>query len=576
MKILLAAVNAKFIHTNPAIRYLQKYTERELQIPIERVEFTINQQADDILREIYRQSPDILGVSCYLWNYELLRRLVPEIKELLPHCTILLGGPEVSFDAKDALEQTGCDVILTGEGEVSFCEFVRRKLSGEDFRTIPGLVSRIENGILQNPPGPPLHMDALPFLYEGENLPAHQIVYYETSRGCPFSCQYCLSGGEKGVRFRSLERVLAEMDYFLAQKPPQVKLVDRTFNCDKKYAMAIWRHLAERDNGVTNFHFELAAELLDDEMIAFLNSVRPGLFQFEIGVQSTNPETLSAIQRITAPHRLTPVIKGLQRGKNIHLHLDLIAGLPFEGYERFGESFNYVYALNPDQFQLVFLKLLKGSGLRRDRDKYDIHFTHYAPYEVTSTPWISYGELLRLKMAAEMVEIFYNSRRFEAEIDYLLRFFPSPFRFYEALGDFYEEMGYHRLAHSKTDYYTILRAFIRSLNMEDIAHFEWLARFDLCRMEKPKKFPEWMGRGYKEQYRNAIYHFLDQPDHIRSLLPEYQGLDTREIIRSVHIEVFPFDPLTGRTARTAILFNYRAKTASQIEIFSEISLPLDN
>lgn len=581
MKVLLVGINAKFIHSNLAIRSLKYYAQERLAIPIDLMEFTINQQLGDILREIFLYEPEVLGISCYIWNYELVRKLIPELKALLPQCRILIGGPEVSFEPQEALTETGCDLVLCGEGEATFCELLRRLSCGEEYDSLPGVASLDRNHGIPNPPAPPPDMDALPFVYGTDwELLRDRIVYYEASRGCPFSCQYCLSGNDKRVRFRSLELVLRDLDCFLQAKVRQVKFVDRTFNCDKAYAMAIWKHLSEQDNGITNFHFELAAELLDGEMIAWLNTVRKGLFQFEIGVQSTNPETLAAIRRVTLPEKLTPIVQGLLQGENIHLHMDLIAGLPYESYQRFGESFDYVYSLRPAQLQLGFLKLLKGSGLRKDREKYQLRCSCSAPYEVTQSPHLNYRELLRLKMLAEMVELYYNSHRFDAEEQYLTALFTdvngqrtSPFSCYEALGDFYAAEKYHQAPHSKLEYYTILRKFLQYMGLGDLAHFEWLAKFDIYHQEKAKKLPDWLMVSEKERYRDVIFRWFADWENRRQYLPEYEELDTRQLIRAAHIEVFPFHPLTGVPCQTALLFHYRRTDLNGLAEVTEICLP---
>ena len=572
MNIILAAINAKYIHSNLAIRCLQGYTLKKTGHPVSRMEFTINQHLDDIVREIYKAKPDMLGISCYIWNYEMVKYLVPLLKQLLPDCLLFLGGPEVSYSPEEALLETGCDLIITGEGEKPFARLVSAFWEGLPYTELPGIAFGRGNSFRSNPPESPIDLDELPFPYE-DGIPENRIVYYECSRGCPFSCQYCLSSGSQSVRFRSLGRVFSDFDRFFAYHVPQVKLVDRTFNCNKEYCMSIWKYLSTRDNGVTNFHFEIAAELLDEEEIGFLNHVRPGLFQFEIGVQSTNPDTLAAIKRITLPEKLTPVVKGLQKGRNIHLHLDLIAGLPLEGYSRFGESFDYVYSLHPDQLQLGFLKLLKGSGLRREEKKYGLCHTPFAPYEVTSTPSLSYGELCSLKMIAEMVDIYFNSHRYDGEVSFLLSFFSSPFAMFSSLARFYEEKGFHRAPHAKTEYYTILFEFLKMISPASSARFSWLARHDIYSFEKAKKLPEWMGNGKKDEYRDAIYCFFDDPGNVQRCLPEYAGLSAKEILRSAHIEVFPFDPRTGKEGDTALLYNYRRPHFPSGASVTSVNLP---
>ncbi len=321
--------------------------------------------------------------------------------------------------------------------------------------------------------------------------------------------------------------------------------------------MAIWKFLSENDNGITNFHFEMAAELIDQDMITFLHTVRKGLFQFEIGVQSTNPETLKAIKRVTLPEKLTPIIKALQQENNIHLHLDLIAGLPYENYEQFKKSFNYVYQLLPDQLQLGFLKLLKGSGLYTDKGKYRLVCTEYAPYEVLYTDWITYDELLRLKMVEEMVETYYNSNRYQRTIWYLLSLFKTPFDLFEALGDFYEENNLHLVPHSKVEYYTILHDFFLTLKRGDEETFQWYIRYDSYSHEKAKKIPEWLNVSLNESYKKTIFDFADCRENVERYLPEYLDFDTKQILRNAHIEIFPFNPITREHGVTALLFNYR-------------------
>lgn len=557
MKTLLVGINAKFIHSNLAIRCLKKYTEQKLDTQIDIREYTINQQPELIMREIYKQKPDIIGFSCYIWNYELIKNLVCELKKLLPNTIIFLGGPEVSYNSVEVMATVPCDVVISGEGEAIFCKFVACLQNNEDYSNIKGITCYRDEQTIENPPMEPIRLDDVPFVYEEFTDLENRIVYYEASRGCPFRCQYCLSSGSGGVRFLSLERVCCDLLHFLKAKVRQVKFVDRTFNCKKEYAMAIWKFLSENDNGITNFHFEMAAELIDEDMIMFLHTVRKGLFQFEIGVQSTNKDTLKAIKRVTLPEKLTPIIKALQQENNIHLHLDLIAGLPYESYDRFKESFNYVYSLSPDQFQLGFLKLLKGSGLYSVKDDYNLVCTDYAPYEVLNTDWLSYEELLRLKMVEEMVETYYNSNRYQLTIRYLLSLFDTPFDLYESLGDYYEENNLHLSPHSKVEYYTILHDFFLTLQRGGEERFQWYIRYDSYSHEKAKKLPEWLSVSMNDGYKKVIYDFVNNRENVQRHLPEYLDFDTKQILRSAHIEVFPINPITNEEGMTALLFNYR-------------------
>ncbi len=575
MRLLLVGINAKYIHSNPAIRILAEYVKRRLPIEPQLLECTINQYPEDILRAIYEAQPDAVGFSCYIWNVSIVKTLIPALRKVLPGCILFAGGPEVSYNSVPFLKENALHFIIRGEGEIPLTDTVRCLLDGESYAHVQGLTVRLEDGsIVQNPDGAVPGMADVPFPYTGLDALKNRIVYYETMRGCPFSCQYCLSGCGGAVRFKPLETVYRELDFFLSRSVPQVKFTDRTFNCSREYAMSVWRYLAAHDNGITNFHFELAAELLDEAAIRWLNTVRPGLFQFEIGVQSTNPDTLRAVQRVTLPEKLTPVIRALQKGENIHLHLDLIAGLPYEGYARFGESYNYVYSLHPDQLQLGFLKLLHGSGLYEKREEYGLVCRDDAPYEILSTPWLPYSDVLRLKRIEALNELYYNSLRYQQEIAFLAGRFPSPFGFFEALAAFFEQAGLFGAPLSKPDTYTALYRFAQGQGF-DTETFCWLARYDMYAHEKVKKLPSWLDEGLKPLYRGRIYRFLDDPENRKRYLPEYGDLaDTRQLIRNVHVEVFPFHPLTGQKRETALLFSYRRRRPDKNAWIFEIQLPL--
>ncbi len=566
-KTLLVSINAKFIHSNLAIRSIKAYTQKNLPINIDIAEFTINQPLDVIMREIYKTAPDVVAFSCYIWNYEYVKQLVRELKKLLPNTIIMLGGPEVSYNPDEVIIQTGADIVMVSEGEKSFCDLMEAITNSKPYSDVRGIVYQSEGKIIVNEPAVLLNLGDIPFAYDDDFSDfENRIVYYESGRGCPFKCQYCLSSGSGGVRFLPLERVYSDLSRFLSANVRQVKFVDRTFNCDKKYSMAIWKYLSEHDNGVTNFHFEVAAELLDDEMIEYLNTVRTGLFQLEIGIQSTNKETLTAIKRVTLPDKLTPIIKGLQKGENVHLHLDLIAGLPYEDYNCFKNSFNYVYSLAPDQLQLGFLKLLKGSGLFADKERYGLKCTDFAPYEVISTDWLTYTEILRLKMVEDMVETYYNSGRYSKSIDYLVSLFEKPFDFFEALGDYYEKNNLHLAPHSKVEYYNILFSFLQQLNRGEIEHFKWLCLFDIYAHENAKKLPDWIDVSSASKYKNKFFDFVNNQDNREKYFPQYAEFEVKQILRLVNFEVLPFNPLSGENKETALLFRYADSKIIEIEL----------
>ena len=461
MKILLAACNAKYIHSNLAVYNLRAYAE-DYRKNIILKEYTINQQKDEILRDIYLEKPDVICFSCYIWNISFVKEIAEDLKKILPDSVFWAGGPEVSFDAEDFLKKNpGFFGVMVGEGEETFRElcrfYVDKKGSLEE---IPGIAFGFGEKIRHNGWREIMDLSNVPFAYEDMEDFRNKIVYYESSRGCPFSCSYCLSSVDKKLRFRNFDLVKKELQFFIDRKVPQVKFVDRTFNCKHSHAMEIWKYILEHDNGITNFHFEISADLLKEEELSLMEKMRPGLIQLEIGVQSTNPETIKAIRRTMDFKKLSEIVDRIHCFENIHQHLDLIAGLPYENYESFRNSFNQVYALKPEQLQLGFLKVLKGSLMKEMAEEYGIIHKEKEPYEVLSTKWLSYGEILKLKTVESMVEVYYNSGQFQNILNYMESFFEDAFSLYEELGKFYEEKGYHSISHSRMRRYEILLEFL--------------------------------------------------------------------------------------------------------------------
>ena len=464
MKILLAACNAKYIHSNLAV-YNLKSCSGEYSSRVVVKEYTINQIRDDILKDIYLEKPDVICFSCYIWNISFVRELVPDLKKILPQVEFWAGGPEVSYDAVEFLKKNPAFFgVMVGEGEETFHElagyYIERK--PETLSEIRGVAFRDENkdrNIVHTGWRELMDLSKVPFAYSNLTEFKNRIIYYESSRGCPFSCSYCLSSIDKKLRFRDIELVKKELQFFIDNKVPQVKFVDRTFNCKHDHAMEIWRYITEHDNGITNFHFEISADLLRAEELALMKTMRPGLIQLEIGVQSTNPQTIKAIRRTMDFEKLKGIVEQIHSFGNIHQHLDLIAGLPYEGYDSFHKSFCDVYALRPEQFQLGFLKVLKGSHMMEMTGEYQILYKDREPYEVLSTAWLTYGEILRLKMVESMVEVYYNSGQFKNTLVFLEKYFDDPFRMYEALGRFYEKKGYSEISHSRMRRYEILMEF---------------------------------------------------------------------------------------------------------------------
>ena len=461
MKILLAACNAKYIHSNLAVYNLRAYAE-EYRENIILKEYTINQQKDEILRDIYLEKPDIICFSCYIWNISFVKEIAEDLKKILPDSVFWAGGPEVSFDAEDFLKKNpGFFGVMVGEGEETFRELCRFYVENKgSLEEISGIAFYSGEKIRHNGWREIMDLSKVPFAYENMEDFRNKIVYYESSRGCPFSCSYCLSSVDKKLRFRNLDLVKKELQFFIDRKVPQVKFVDRTFNCKHSHAMEIWKYILEHDNGMTNFNFEISADLLKEEELSLMEKMRPGLIQLEIGVQSTNQDTIKAIRRTMDFERLSEIVNKIHSFGNIHQHLDLIAGLPYENYDSFRNSFNQVYALKPEQLQLGFLKVLKGSLMKEMAEEYGIVHKEKEPYEVLSTKWLSYGEILKLKTVESMVEVYYNSGQFQNTLNYIESYFEDAFSLYEELGKFYEEKGYHSISHSRMKRYEILLEFL--------------------------------------------------------------------------------------------------------------------
>ena len=548
MKFLLTAVNAKYIHSNPAVYSLRGYVGEELSQHVEIAEYTINQNISDILGDIYKKKPDVIGFSCYIWNWTIIQQLVVEIHKLLPNMPIWLGGPEVSFEGKELMERypmvTG---IMVGEGEETFRQLLMYYVNQKEMEGKGFLSDHLEVGGLNQISGLMLPTGAtsaraltdlskVPFLYQDLQPFENRIVYYESSRGCPFRCSYCLSSIDKTVRLRDVEMVKKELKFFLNQKVPQVKFIDRTFNCNHDHAVAIWKYILEHDNGVTNFHFEIAADLLREEEIALLAQMRPGLVQLEIGVQTTNPKTLEEIKRVMNIDHLEQVVKDLKEGNNIHLHLDLIAGLPFEDYESFGKSFNRVYGMKPEQLQLGFLKVLKGSYMEEMAKEYGLIYGSQPPYEVLYTKWLSYDHVLKLKRIEEMVELYYNSNQFTYTLPYLEQVFETPFQMYEAMADFYERNGYFVNSPARSYRYQVLLDFAIEIDPSRAELYKEALTFDLYLRENMKTRPGFAKdlAEFKEESREFYFREEEQ----RFYLPDYQEYDRKQLAKMTHLEPF--------------------------------------
>lgn len=576
MKVLLTAVNAKYIHSNLAVYSLCSYAANQGE-SVEYAEYTINHQEEDILAGIYKKKPEIIAFSCYIWNIAIIDRVAAELKKVLPECEIWYGGPEVSYNPLEQLDKKPfLSGVMVGEGEETLTELLKVWKQGGSLEAVKGIAFRrtLENSITEpffTGVRKPLPLDEIPFPYKSLKNLENRIVYYESSRGCPYSCSYCLSSVEKGIRLRSLSLVKEELSFFIGNRVPQVKFIDRTFNCNHAHAMAIWQFIKEKDKGVTNFHFEISADLLKEEEIAFLNTLRPGLVQLEIGVQSIHGETIQAINRVMDLDKLAFAVQGVKKGKNIHQHLDLIAGLPYEDIKTFQKSFDFVYRLKPEQLQLGFLKVLKGARMEKEAKEYGLIYQSRPPFEVLQTKWLSYDDVLTLKQIEEMVEIYYNSGQFEASLGFLEHYYPSPYSFFGELGAYYEEKGLYQVNHKRVARYEILLDFIREKKPELSGTMAELLTYDLYIRENLKSRPAFMKDmgEHKEELRKILEEESQKP----KLLSGYEGIQPGQLGRMVHGEWFAFNieeaVRTGKpgTKGQWLLFDYQKRNPLNHQAF---------
>ena len=572
MKFLLVALNAKYIHSNPALHSLRAYAGDKYQDSIELAEYTINNESGTILADLYKRQPDVVGFSCYIWNFNMISDLVREFHKLMPNVPIWLGGPEVSYNAREILdnrkEVTG---VMIGEGEETFLHLLKHYLKEDgfcDLSKIAGIVTRGNEYINR----PLLDMDALPFLYSDLGAFENRIIYYESSRGCPFRCSYCLSSVDKTVRVRDFSLVKKELQFFLDNKVPQVKFVDRTFNCVHEHTMDVWRYILGNDNGVTNFHFEVEADILRPEEMELLSKMRPGLCQLEIGVQTTNPITLKEIRRNMDIDKLRKTVETILSFKTVHVHLDLIAGLPYEDYESFANSFNDVYSMKPQQLQLGFLKVLKGSYMHEMAGDYGISYLSKPPYEVLYTNWLSYEEVVKLKRIEEMVEIYYNSNQFTHTLAVLEKEFETPFEMYEDLARFYEERGYFVKTPSRMYRYDVLLEFIMTkVSQEKEQLYKELLIFDIYLRENVKSRPNFAS--FLANDKEIVRTFYEKEVENSKYLSGYEQFDAKQMARMTHLERFSYpvwnvryeDIVAALDSERYVLFDYKERNPLNYE-----------
>ena len=593
MKILLTAINAKYIHSNPAVYSLAAYangnlTEEEKEkCQIEIAEYTINHRTETIIADIYKKKPDVLAFSCYIWNWEYVQEVMTEVYKILPKVPIFLGGPEVSFTSKEILKQYPfLSGIMIGEGEETFLELCRvfiheEEPAGNRFQHMDFVddmivrsgsnVEKSKVNLIPGMNGQPrglVNINDIPFFYDDMASFEHRIVYYESSRGCPYRCSYCLSSIDKTVRLRDLELVKKELQFFLDLKIPQVKFIDRTFNCNRDHACGVWQYIHENDNGITNFHFEISADILTDRELAILEKMRPGLVQLEIGVQSTNPETIKEINRVMNVDKLREVVARIHSFKNIHQHLDLIAGLPFEDFVTFQKSFNEVYSMKPEQLQLGFLKVLKGAKMWEKAEEYGIAYTEKPPYEVLFTNWITYDEILRLKQVEEMVEMYYNGNQFIYTLAMLEQEFETPFELYESLADYYDEKGYALQNPARSYRYQILLDFCMEKAPEKGNMYQELLTFDIYLREKMKTRPAFAKS--QDPLKDISREIYQKEEETRELLPAYAEYNSKQLSKMTHLEEFEYSvwkqsDCKKLTENQLIIFDYNERNPLNAE-----------
>lgn len=568
MKILLTTLNSKYIHSNLAIRYLSRYVEDIESIQVE--EFTINQNIDFIASEIFKLQPDVIGFSTYIWNIKQTLKVCKILKMVQPSIKILLGGPEVSYEETSLMKNHNyIDFIIYGEGEETFREFIEHlKSENTNYSDIKGLIYRSGDKVIKNKERQLIkNLDIIPSPYDHpSNDFKNKIVYYESSRGCPFNCEFCLSSAISGVRYFDIDRVKKDLSNLINSKVKQVKFVDRTFNANKKYAMEIMNFIIDKNPKNMNFHFEVTAHLMDEEVLSFLEDVKEGLFQFEIGVQSTNLDTIESIGRTTDFKKLSYVVKKIKSYGNIHQHLDLIAGLPYENYESFGKSFNDVYDLKPEKLQLGFLKLLKGSGLRLSSEKYGYKYIDEPPYEILENNYISYKDIINLKGIEDLVEKYYNEGYFANTLEFIIHnFYPGAFEFFEDFKMYWQDKEYNKISHSRNRLYENLKDFIDYKNYNHINIINDLIRFDYIINNKNTNIPSKLLCNNHELLQKDIHNILKDEDILYNYLEEYKNLPTKKLINQVTIKRFTTDILqiiekgynpTSKGEEVYILFVY--------------------
>ena len=548
-KIVLTAINSQYVHLNVAVRYLKKYVEKNSDIKLDIYETNINNQLMNIIKDLFEKQPDIIIFSTYIWNKEYVFSITKELKKILPDVKIALGGPEVSYEwDKIMAENQEIDYIFTGEGEKVLLNFFTKDIS-----EVKGVVYREGERLKYNGIEPLIeNLDIIPFPYDDEELQDRtKIFYYESSRGCPFNCSYCMSSIDKSVRYYSIDRTKEDLKRFIDSPIKLLKFVDRTFNLSKEKYMAIWRFLLENYREGITFHFEINANIFDDETLDFLETVPKGYFQFEIGVQTIDAQAMKSIGRINKLEKLEHNIRRISR--NIHLHLDLIAGLPYETYDKFRESFDYVHRLKPEMIQLGFLKLLKGTKMYDEREKYRYKYFSKPPYEVFSNEFISFAEMVKLKNLEKVLDFYYNSEKFPESVQWIIEnHYESAFSFYEDVAEYFDKRGYLKVNHKESTLFTLLYEFYLDKGLKDREIFVEYLKYDYLMLGKTGFYPEW----FKSEKDGELYDELIRERNYKSI---------REGHKNSELERFSYNIFTKEFEDIYVFFDYRDRSSKVIK-----------
>ena len=548
-KIVLTAINSQYVHLNVAVRYLKKYVEKNSDIKLDIYETNINNQLMNIIKDLFEKQPDMIIFSTYIWNKEYVFSITKELKKILPDVKIALGGPEVSYEwDKIMAENQEIDYIFTGEGEKVLLNFFTKDIS-----EVKGVVYREGDNLKYNGIEPLIeNLDIIPFPYDDEELQDRtKIFYYESSRGCPFNCSYCMSSIDKSVRYYSIDRTKEDLKRFIDSPIKLLKFVDRTFNLSKEKYMAIWRFLLENYREGITFHFEINANIFDDETLDFLETVPKGYFQFEIGIQTIDAQAMKSIGRINKLEKLEHNIRRISR--NIHLHLDLIAGLPYETYDKFRESFDYVHRLKPEMIQLGFLKLLKGTKMYDEREKYGYKYFSKPPYEVFSNEFISFAEMVKLKNLEKVLDFYYNSEKFPESVQWIIEnHYESAFSFYEDVADYFDKRGYLKVSHKESTLFTLLYEFYLDKGLKEREIFVEYLKYDYLMLGKTGFYPEW----FKSEKDGELYDELIRERNYKSI---------REGHKNSELERFSYNIFTKEFEDIYVFFDYRDRSSKVIK-----------